>query len=377
MLDTLLISSQEIPVTVLNNTLLKYLPAKEKPKVAEAFYYLLKKYRQKGLARDNGYPAEIHPVSVAKTLDFDAHLMKVALLHDVVEEFDQGQEIILKEIEEQFGTEVKTAVLELTNSKINPKIVDEDYQKYVKQITRIDCLIVKQADVLDNIRTSYSRKLAVQKKKLPEKVDIVLQHIGKINPSGNILYQGAFYKYHAKIIEEIFRLYERQLKNIQEQHKVYLKDIVEFEAILLFYYKKYGLKRKEIYKRFLDILVSNNELISKHLEIELQKRTKEALITKLPLNSMLISINQHISLYKASRLIHAELAKKLRQSILQQIRLSRVEAIRLLNYYSIMLDNKKLLNKEWAMDIPFNPTKITSIRKSLDKLTSYEAMLHE
>jgi hypothetical protein len=375
MLDDLLIAGKEVSREVLDKTLLQYLKPEDRDGVAKAFDYLIRRYRTKNLTRDNGYPAEIHPVNVARTLDFDPHLMKVALLHDMAEEFADEEPEILDEIHSYFGHEVMLAVRELTNHKLNPNLDGKDYKKYISQIKRLDCLLVKEADVLDNVRTSYARKLVVQKNKMPAKVDIFLQHIDKLNPRGKITYKGAFYKYHAKIIEEIFRMYERQLKNIIEQHKAYLRDVMRFEALLVFYYTRYSKRRKEVYKKFLEIITTNHPEMQYHLRIELIKRTKEALITKLPLNSMLISINQHMYLHKIAKKHEPALADALKQSVNQQIKLARVEGIRLINYYSIIIANKKILREDFKHEIPFNYSKVTAVQEAVRKLDEYQARL--
>lgn len=371
MLYPLLIQKKRIPKKILYKTLLKYLDEEDKKLVSEVFYYVLKKYRNKNFYRDNGYPAEFHPVQVSAILDFDAHLMIVALLHDILEDIPDNEierKRLSKEIYDLFGEKVYNSVLELTKKSNN-------YENYVLNIKSKDALIVKEADILVNVMTCFAKKTSYLKFKQPIKMKINLDRFAKEKINNKTLYDHAFNKYHAKIIEEYFRVYEVEIKSLKELNKTHRDDILYLEKLLANIYNDYSKIRKKIYKNFVDGLINDKNHVLKHIKIELMKRTKEALSSFIPLNSLLISIDQNLYLYGKTRSFLPIHSKELLDAIKQQIKMADMEINSLFFYHNMLQQNKHFLKDSHKAEITFSNKKIDSLRKATKILRNFDNLV--
>lgn len=87
----------------------------------KALSFAAEKHRNQKRKDSEGTPYINHPISVAKTLaeagETELKLLVAALLHDTIEDTETAPE----EIEQEFGLEVLTIVLEVTDDKSLPK----------------------------------------------------------------------------------------------------------------------------------------------------------------------------------------------------------------------------------------------------------------
>lgn len=115
-----------------------------------------------GQKRKSGHPYIIHPIAVAliaaQELRLDASSVKAAFLHDVVED----TEYTLKDIENEFGSDVAFLVDVVTKKKkdhYNTSKQVDNYQQLLDSIHYdIRALMVKIADRLHNMRTLQSMR---------------------------------------------------------------------------------------------------------------------------------------------------------------------------------------------------------------------------
>lgn len=104
-----------------------------------------------------GYPYIFHPYHLAEQMDTEEEVM-VALLHDVMEDHPECSS--WEKIEEDFGLEVKEALLLLTHKDGVP------YMDYVREIGKNPIARkVKMADLKHNMDSSRT------KGKLPRKIE--------------------------------------------------------------------------------------------------------------------------------------------------------------------------------------------------------------
>ena len=131
----------------------------------------------------NGEPYITHPISVTKTLIENASefsfeevytMMVASILHDTVEDTD----VTLKDIEENFGSEVAVLVDELTNRRIEGnrafrKAADRDCLAKVSKAAKA----IKIADLIDNNKSIVEEDQNFAKVFVPEK-EALLEVIG-------------------------------------------------------------------------------------------------------------------------------------------------------------------------------------------------------
>jgi len=131
----------------------------------------------------NGEPYITHPISVTKTLIENASefsfeevytMMVASILHDTVEDTD----VTLKDIEENFGSEVAVLVDELTNRRIEGnrafrKAADRDSLAKVSKAAKA----IKIADLIDNSKSIVEKDQNFAKVFVPEK-EALLEVIG-------------------------------------------------------------------------------------------------------------------------------------------------------------------------------------------------------
>jgi len=131
----------------------------------------------------NGEPYITHPISVTKTLIENASefsfeevytMMVASILHDTVEDTD----VTLKDIEENFGSEVAVLVDELTNRRIEGnrafrKAADRDRLAKVSKAAKA----IKIADLIDNSKSIVEEDQNFAKVFVPEK-EALLEVIG-------------------------------------------------------------------------------------------------------------------------------------------------------------------------------------------------------
>jgi len=131
----------------------------------------------------NGEPYITHPISLTKTLIEHASefsfeevytMMVASILHDTVEDTD----VTLKDIEENFGSEVAVLVDELTNRRIEGnrafrKAADRDCLAKVSKAAKA----IKIADLIDNNKSIVEEDQNFAKVFVPEK-EALLEVIG-------------------------------------------------------------------------------------------------------------------------------------------------------------------------------------------------------
>jgi len=131
----------------------------------------------------NGEPYITHPISLTKTLIENASefsfeevytMMVASILHDTVEDTD----VTLKDIEENFGSEVAVLVDELTNRRIEGnrafrKAADRDCLAKVSKAAKA----IKIADLIDNNKSIVEEDQNFAKVFVPEK-EALLEVIG-------------------------------------------------------------------------------------------------------------------------------------------------------------------------------------------------------
>lgn len=116
-----------------------------------------------------GYPYIVHPMAVFATVKqykeskHIESLLCAALLHDVLEDTEYSFEVIMTE----FGAKVASLVLELTNNPDDVKRLSKvEYQK--KKLSGISswALVIKLADVLDNVSDQPTQKQLARYKEI-------------------------------------------------------------------------------------------------------------------------------------------------------------------------------------------------------------------
>ena len=149
--------------------------------VAKVFDALRVAYRaHRGQLRKSGEPFVVHPVEVAlllTELKMDAETVMAGLLHDTVEDTD----LTLDQIENMFGSVVKSIVEGETKVSKLPKLAFEEYadeqaenlrQMFIAMTDDYRIIIVKLADRLHNMRTLSFMKPEKQIKISRETLDI-------------------------------------------------------------------------------------------------------------------------------------------------------------------------------------------------------------
>jgi len=124
--------------------------------IKKAFTYSRKKHgRQKRASGDPYFTHLIGTAMIISDYNVDTETVAAALLHDVLEDTDAGEEEIVKE----FGGEVAALVSSVTRlDKIAEKRKDNNQAKYLRQLMRASSkdfrvLLIKLADKLHNLRT--------------------------------------------------------------------------------------------------------------------------------------------------------------------------------------------------------------------------------
>lgn len=155
-----------------------YLGEKEVKQVKEALKVAY--CAHKGQARKSGEPFIIHPVEVSillAGLKMDAETVMAGLLHDTVED----TELTFSQIEDMFGSVVKSIVEGETKVSKLPRLAFSDYadeqaenlrQMFVAMTDDYRIIIVKLADRLHNMRTLSFMKPEKQLKISRETLDI-------------------------------------------------------------------------------------------------------------------------------------------------------------------------------------------------------------
>ena len=115
------------------------------------------KVKHAGQKRDNGDDYIVHPIRVAKIVDYYKGqysknrevLLAASLLHDTLEDTYTS----FLELRDHFGIEVASLVEELTNASYSSKIIGKGlYLAEKMQMMTNYALIIKLADRLDNVR---------------------------------------------------------------------------------------------------------------------------------------------------------------------------------------------------------------------------------
>jgi len=127
------------------------------PKIFDALIFATRAH-QNQRRKFNNDPYIVHPMRVAKSTQFylgNDSLVIPALLHDVIED----TEIKENQIAELFGQEVLRIVLDVTNDEDQIKLKGKalfQFEKIKKllQENRIDSIILKLCDRLDNLKDS-------------------------------------------------------------------------------------------------------------------------------------------------------------------------------------------------------------------------------
>lgn len=155
-----------------------YLGPTQEEKVKEALKVAY--CAHKGQARKSGEPFIIHPVEVAillAGLKMDSDTVMAGLLHDTVED----TELTFSQIEDMFGSVVKSIVEGETKVSKLPRLAFSDYadeqaenlrQMFVAMTDDYRIIIVKLADRLHNMRTLSFMKPEKQLKISRETLDI-------------------------------------------------------------------------------------------------------------------------------------------------------------------------------------------------------------
>jgi hypothetical protein len=155
-----------------------YLGNNEEEKVKEALKVAY--CAHKGQARKSGEPFIIHPVEVSillAGLKMDVETVMAGLLHDTVED----TELTFSQIEDMFGSVVKSIVEGETKVSKLPRLAFSDYadeqaenlrQMFVAMTDDYRIIIVKLADRLHNMRTLSFMKPEKQLKISRETLDI-------------------------------------------------------------------------------------------------------------------------------------------------------------------------------------------------------------
>ncbi|MCD6176459.1 MAG: bifunctional (p)ppGpp synthetase/guanosine-3',5'-bis(diphosphate) 3'-pyrophosphohydrolase, partial [Candidatus Cloacimonetes bacterium] len=139
----------------------KHFKEKEKKLIEKAIE--MANYAHEGFFRKSGEPFVYHPLEVTKilaSLKLDTTTLISGILHDSVE--DSNGKVTLKDIENEFGTEVARIVDGVTKvSKINAPVGNIEQKKKSETIQKmlfamaedVRVIFVKLSDRLHNMRT--------------------------------------------------------------------------------------------------------------------------------------------------------------------------------------------------------------------------------
>ena len=178
-----------IPPEILYNELIakvrKYHPSTNVTQIEKAYQIAYNAHKEQ--VRKSGEPYIIHPICVAMILadlELDKETIVGGLLHDVVED----TAMTLKDIENEFGSEVAlivdgvTKLGQLSYSSDKVELQAENLRKmFLAMAKDIRVILIKLADRLHNMRTLKYMKPEKQKEKARETMDIyapIAQRLG-------------------------------------------------------------------------------------------------------------------------------------------------------------------------------------------------------
>ena len=178
-----------IPPEILYNELIekvrKYHPSTNVTQIEKAYQIAYNSHKEQ--VRKSGEPYIIHPICVAMILadlELDKETIVGGLLHDVVED----TAMTLKDIENEFGSEVAlivdgvTKLGQLSYSSDKVEVQAENLRKmFLAMAKDIRVILIKLADRLHNMRTLKYMKPEKQKEKARETMDIyapIAQRLG-------------------------------------------------------------------------------------------------------------------------------------------------------------------------------------------------------
>nr|WP_291234330.1 bifunctional (p)ppGpp synthetase/guanosine-3',5'-bis(diphosphate) 3'-pyrophosphohydrolase [Frisingicoccus sp.] len=178
-----------IPPEILYNELIekvrKYHPSTNVTQIEKAYQIAYNAHKEQ--VRKSGEPYIIHPICVAMILadlELDKETIVGGLLHDVVED----TAMTLKDIENEFGSEVAlivdgvTKLGQLSYSSDKVEVQAENLRKmFLAMAKDIRVILIKLADRLHNMRTLKYMKPEKQKEKARETMDIyapIAQRLG-------------------------------------------------------------------------------------------------------------------------------------------------------------------------------------------------------
>ncbi|MHA1797348.1 MAG: HD domain-containing protein [Candidatus Helarchaeota archaeon] len=148
-----------------------------------------RKKHQGQFRKNHDIPYIAHPIGVAnilKNLNVEDDLIKVAYLHDVLEDTEASYE----EIKTNFGERIANLVLELTNDPVEiSKLGKTRY--LINKINKMssDALTIKLADRLNNVEDIEETDAKFRKYYVKQTHEI-LEHLErKLNKNQRILYE--------------------------------------------------------------------------------------------------------------------------------------------------------------------------------------------
>ncbi len=206
----------------LNELLSKYLPAKERLRIAKAFIFGADAHETQ--VRSSGEPYFTHPIAVAcilADLKMDVDTVIAALLHDVVEDTEHTAE----EIAELFGKKVAQLVEGVTKlTQIGHKNIAEqqaeNFRKMLLSVTKdVRVIFIKLADRLHNMRTLAPLKPEKKRRVSQETLAVFapIAHRLGINTLKEQLETLAFegiYPYRYHILEERVKAVEKNKEKV-------------------------------------------------------------------------------------------------------------------------------------------------------------------
>uniref|UniRef100_A0A7S3PXK1 Putative GTP diphosphokinase RSH1, chloroplastic n=1 Tax=Chaetoceros debilis TaxID=122233 RepID=A0A7S3PXK1_9STRA len=214
----------------------------------------------RGQARKSGEPFIIHPVEVSillAGLKMDAETVMAGLLHDTVEDTD----LAFNQIDEMFGTVVKSIVEGETKVSKLPKLAFEDYadeqaenlrQMFVAMTDDYRIIIVKLADRLHNMRTLRFMKPEKQIKISRETLDIFAP----------LAHRMGIWQFKSELEDTSFMyLYPREYKRLNRRlrrHQTKFRETLD--------------KSQDILKQTMD---NDRTLREQAVEVKVSGRTKE------------------------------------------------------------------------------------------------------
>ena len=119
----------------------------------QALSFAARKHRDQRRKDDHGSPYINHPIAVARVLCeeagvSDTRVLCAALLHDTVEDTDTSPE----ELEAEFGPEIRSLVMEVTDDKRLPKAERKRLQIEHASGVSYAAKLIKLADKICNLR---------------------------------------------------------------------------------------------------------------------------------------------------------------------------------------------------------------------------------